>query len=91
MSISGVKIGYIFIGLMIVICLVFIGFELGKVYTARDMIPNTVASIDPFIFCNLHDDIVEENNLTRLDIVNIEDYAVDLFIKYKVSRYGGGS
>lgn len=62
--------------ILVVISFIFIGFELGKHYSARNIVTQAVASIDPFMYCDIHHSL----NVTRADIENLEDYAVELYI-----------
>lgn len=62
--------------LLIVVSFIFIGFELGKMWSARNVVTQAVASIDPFLYCDIHSDF----NVSRDDIDNMENYAVELYI-----------
>jgi hypothetical protein len=75
--------GYLLITVFAIVAFVFIGFELGKHYTARNTVTDAVASIDPFTFCELHQGRVRLLNLSRDDLTynEMQDYAVDLYIK----------
>lgn len=66
--------------ILIVVSFVFIGFELGKHYSARNIVTQAVASIDPFVYCSIHDSF----NVTKVEITNLEDYAVQLYIMMSV-------
>jgi hypothetical protein len=75
--------GYLIITVIAIVAFIFIGFELGKHYSARTAVTDAVASIDPFTYCELHQGRVRLLNLSRDDLTysDMQDYAVDLYIK----------
>lgn len=71
------KISYPIIILLIAVALVFVGFESGKLWSARNTVTSAVASVDPWIYCGIHD----EFNVTQEEVgMEIENYAVELYI-----------
>lgn len=77
------KIAFVLLGLIIAISMLFMGIEIGKHYSARNVVTSAVASIDPFVYCQLHDFNIEEG-LSIDDFDNREDmenYASSLYIE----------
>jgi len=69
-------------GILIIACL-FIGFELGKNYAARNFVTEAVASIDPFVYCDLHWGSVKHYGLdpNTMTYDDMQNYASSLYIE----------
>jgi len=82
------KIAFILIGLIIAIAVLFMGVEIGKHYSARNVVTSAVTSIDPFLYCELHEDNIIEGLLLEdfNSIEDMENYASSLYIKMSVTN-----
>ena len=77
------KVVFAVISVIMIIAFVFVGFELGKMYSARNVVTQAIRDIDPFIFCNLHVDNLIKYNFTRSEFTeeDMENYAQDLYLQ----------
>jgi len=77
------NVGYGVIAAVLVIALLFIGFELGKDYAARNFVSEAVASIDPFVYCDIHEGSVEHYGLdpSLMTYDEMQNYATSLYIE----------
>jgi hypothetical protein len=75
--------GYAVIAAIMIIACLFIGFEFGKDYAARNFVTEAVASIDPFIYCDIHEGSVEYYRLdpSAMSYEDMQDYASSLYIE----------
>lgn len=83
MELKWEHLGMAAIVLILITATLFVGFEFGKDYVARNFVTEAVASIDPFIYCDIHEGSVKQFGLdpNQMSYHDMQNYAVSIYVE----------